>query len=114
MAAGFSATAIALGALHTCAIEAGGGVKCWGRNSEGQLGIGSLEEKTSPVAVPGAGGGGGGGGGAEEWVRVEAVSGRTYQPASPALSHSRFMLRLAISLSHSLTVSLSLFSLPHL
>jgi hypothetical protein len=55
MAAGVSATAIALGDGQTCAIEAGGGVKCWGNNAYGQLGIGSNEWQTSPVAVPGAG-----------------------------------------------------------
>ncbi len=61
-APGVSAIAIALGHSHTCAIEAGGGVKCWGNNDNGQLGIESTSEqtiwgtsiKTSPVAVPGA------------------------------------------------------------
>ena len=52
MAAGVSA--IALGAAHTCAIEAGGGVKCCGYNYKGQLGIGSTAGQTSPVVVPGA------------------------------------------------------------
>ncbi len=56
MPAGVSATAIALGASHTCAIEAGGGVKCWGLNDYGQLGIGSTLQQASPVAVAGAGG----------------------------------------------------------
>ncbi len=54
MAAGVSATAIAPGVFHTCVIEAGGGVKCWGSNGIGQLGIGSTSDQTSPVAVPGA------------------------------------------------------------
>jgi alpha-tubulin suppressor-like RCC1 family protein len=66
MAAGVSATAIALGngftfefeadvlgKGFTCAIEAGGKVKCWGYNNFGQLGIGSNEQQSSPVAVPG-------------------------------------------------------------
>ena len=52
MAAG-SFTAIAVGNAHTCAIEAGGGVMCWGNNGNGQLGIGSTDSQTSPVAVPG-------------------------------------------------------------
>ncbi len=56
MAAGVSATAIALGSYHTCAIEAGGEVKCWGSNGIGQLGIGITSDQTSPVAVPGPGG----------------------------------------------------------
>jgi hypothetical protein len=51
---GVSATAIALGHSHTCVIEAGGGVKCWGANGFGQLGIGSTTFQTSPVAGPGA------------------------------------------------------------
>ncbi len=53
MAAGI--TSIALGNGHTCAIEAGGRVKCWGANFNGQLGIGNTVVQTSPVAVPGAG-----------------------------------------------------------
>jgi alpha-tubulin suppressor-like RCC1 family protein len=48
-------SAIALGESDTCAIEAGGGVKCWGWNGYGQLGIGSTSDETSPVAVPGDG-----------------------------------------------------------
>jgi len=39
---------------HTCAIEAGGGVYCWGANDFGQLGHdpSSLERSTSPLLVP--------------------------------------------------------------
>ena len=65
MATGVSATAIALGAFHTCAIEADGGVKCWGNNEEnGQLGIGSYVQQTRPTAVPGPRGPCGG-----DWAR---------------------------------------------
>jgi alpha-tubulin suppressor-like RCC1 family protein len=48
---GISATAIAVGFDHTCAIVTGGGVKCWGRNDFGQLGIGSTTRQNSPVDV---------------------------------------------------------------
>ncbi len=53
--AGISAVAIALGEAHTCAIVSGGGVKCWGYNGYGQLGIGSWAEATSPADVAGDG-----------------------------------------------------------
>ncbi len=51
--AGVSAISIALGFYHTCAIELDGGVKCWGYNGFGELGIGNKEDHTSPVDVPG-------------------------------------------------------------
>ncbi len=50
---GVSAIAIALGGYHTCAIESGGLLKCWGNNGFGQLGIGSNTNQASPVTVPG-------------------------------------------------------------
>ena len=48
---GYSAVAIALGQYHTCVIVSGGGVKCWGYNGYGQLGIGSSSTQYSPVDV---------------------------------------------------------------
>ncbi len=50
---GVSAIAIATGDYHTCAIVAGGGVKCWGLNDYGQLGIGINTNQNSPVDVAG-------------------------------------------------------------
>ncbi len=50
---GVSAIAIALGFSYTCAIVSGGGLKCWGSNSDGQLGIGSTTDATSPADVAG-------------------------------------------------------------
>ena len=49
--AGTAATSIALGGSHTCAIVTGNGIKCWGKNDNGQLGIGNTVQKTSPVDV---------------------------------------------------------------
>ena len=41
---------ITAGDMHTCAIVAGG-VRCWGDNRYGQLGVGSTESYTTPVQV---------------------------------------------------------------
>jgi len=47
------ATAVAAGTWHTCAIAEGGAVRCWGRNSDGQLGNNSDENSSTPVEVSG-------------------------------------------------------------
>ena len=51
--AGLTATAIAAGYNHTCAVLADGSAACWGANENGQLGDGTNEKRTSPVAVAG-------------------------------------------------------------
>lgn len=42
---------VATGATSTCVIIQGGTVKCWGKNNNGQLGDGTLNEQSLPVNV---------------------------------------------------------------
>ena len=50
---GATATSISLGYNHSCAVLSDGQVKCWGRNSYGQLGNGSNTNWKTPVLVSG-------------------------------------------------------------
>lgn len=44
---------IAAGGVHTCALDARGGVRCWGRNVHGQLGLGDRADRGgAPDSVP--------------------------------------------------------------
>jgi hypothetical protein len=48
-----SSTAVSPGGQHTCALTASSGIKCWGRNEEGEVGDGTAVSRTRPVDVPG-------------------------------------------------------------
>lgn len=52
---GFSAPVVAVqaGYYHSCAITEGGALSCWGRNDNGQLGLGDRTARGFPVQVPG-------------------------------------------------------------
>jgi alpha-tubulin suppressor-like RCC1 family protein len=48
-----SATDVAAGGLHSCALRSNGTVVCWGHNGEGQLGDGTTNHSDVPVEVIG-------------------------------------------------------------
>ena len=46
-------TSISASSFYTCAVPAGGGVKCWGANGGGNLGDGTTQTRFRPVSVRG-------------------------------------------------------------
>lgn len=53
LSSGVTALGDAGSGLHTCAIIAGGALKCWGLNDWGQLGDGTTTDRATPVDVVG-------------------------------------------------------------
>ncbi len=53
---GRTITQLVIGHDHTCAVLDNGVVKCWGRNSEGQLGDGSTLDRPTPTTINFGGG----------------------------------------------------------
>ncbi|PNH01536.1 hypothetical protein TSOC_012572 [Tetrabaena socialis] len=47
---GLTATSIAAGAAHTCAVLDNGALKCWGGNTYGQLGLGDTKSRGGSAA----------------------------------------------------------------
>jgi alpha-tubulin suppressor-like RCC1 family protein len=47
------ASTLTTGAYHSCGITGGGAGFCWGRNAEGSLGDGSLQDRGTPVPISG-------------------------------------------------------------
>ncbi|HWF50501.1 MAG TPA: hypothetical protein VG294_07665 [Solirubrobacteraceae bacterium] len=52
VALGQKAVAIASGGAHTCALLADGTVRCWGQNTNGQLGYGNTANTDAPSSQP--------------------------------------------------------------
>jgi alpha-tubulin suppressor-like RCC1 family protein len=55
------------GYVHTCGLTSGGAVYCWGANTFGALGDGSLDDRTAPAAVSGP----------RDYVALDAGAGHT-------------------------------------
>ena len=57
LGSGRTATSVYAGYHHTCAILDDQSVKCWGRNTDGELGVGSKTNQNSPTTINSLGSG---------------------------------------------------------
>ena len=82
-------TNVQAGFQHTCALTEAGGVMCWGRNDHGEIGDGTLNDRTTPVDVCASGSGGGCGGGAMLAGITAVTAGSEYTCAIAAAGDAR-------------------------
>ncbi len=78
---GRTATAISAGSNYTCALLDDGTVKCWGRNSTGQLGLGNTQDRGDEPGEMG-----------DNLPAVNLGTGRTATAISAGLTHTCALL----------------------
>ena len=82
-------TDVQAGFQHTCALTEASGLMCWGRNSHGEIGDGTLNDRTTPVDVCASGSGAGCSGGAALAGISAVTAGVTYSCAIAAAGDAR-------------------------
>lgn len=78
---GRTASALAAGGFHTCAILDDSTLKCWGRNNQGQLGLGSTANKGDGTGEMG-----------DSLLAVNLGTGRTALAVAAGLNHTCVLL----------------------
>ena len=68
---------LSAGAFHTCRVAASGSVECWGLNDDGQLGNGTTQSTSAPVAIVGGTAAAVSGGGFHTCA-IDATSGQAF------------------------------------